>query len=126
MNQVIDPLTGEVINQLDENGHELPDDTPVAMPLGFTRQPTLIETIRAVIRTEASAAAASSGYGSFEEEDDFDVDDEVDPKTPWEEVFEPENPQPTEEDAKLVEKLTGKASEASSDPVNVTPEQPEA
>nr|QJB20361.1 MAG: hypothetical protein [Microvirus sp.] len=101
-----DPTTGELLNRLDENGHEVPDDTPVAMPVGFSRPPTLIETIRAVIRTEVSQAAESQGMGSFDEEDDFDIDDEpADPTTPWEEVFEPDAPQPTVDDVKLAESL---------------------
>lgn len=58
-----------------ERGEELPDDTPVEMPLKFKRPPTLQEQIKSMVRRELSDVASQQGFESFEEADDFDVDD---------------------------------------------------
>lgn len=61
------------------------DSTPMALPVGFRRPPSLIEQMRTMIRNEMSEAAARSGRETFEEANDFDVDDDPDdPTTPWE------------------------------------------
>lgn len=60
----------------DEHGREILDPTPVAMPVGFKRPPSLDERIRAFVRTELSRQAAEEGNETFEEADDFDVPDE--------------------------------------------------
>lgn len=58
-----------------ERGEELPDDTPIEMPLKFKRPPTLQEQIKAMVRREVSISAAEQGFETFEESDDFDVED---------------------------------------------------
>lgn len=61
------------------------DDTPVAIPVRFTRQQTLTEQIRNLIRSEAiRAEALEAGFESFEDADDFDVGDDYDPRSPHE------------------------------------------
>lgn len=78
------------MKRLDENGWELPDGTPVVIPSGFKRPETLAEQVQRIIRTEASRRAEEAGFESFEEADDFDVgEDDFDPDTPYEEVFDP-------------------------------------
>lgn len=75
---------------LDENGHEVLDPTPVAPPVGFIQQPSMFEHIRNLVRTELSRRAADSGdLESFEEADDFDVGDDYDPTSPYEQQFDP-------------------------------------
>lgn len=81
-----------------KDGLEYPDPTPVAPPIGFIKQPTLAETMRAMILGEAlKRHARESGAETFEEADDFDVGDDFDPTSPYEEVFEPQ-PQPNPEE----------------------------
>lgn len=64
---------------------EVLDGTPMALPVGFRRPPSLIEQMRLMIRNEMSQAAAQKGRETFEEANDFDVaDDPDDPTTPWE------------------------------------------
>lgn len=76
--------------KFDEKGRELPDPTPMAPPVGFKKQPTMVEMIRNMVRSEAlRQAAAAQGQESFEEADDFDVGEDVDPSAPYEEQFEP-------------------------------------
>lgn len=64
--------------------HEYPDPTPVEMPLGFKRPPTLQEEIQRIIRQQMSMQAEEAGFESFEEADDFEVDEDPDPLSPYE------------------------------------------
>lgn len=68
----------------------IPDPTPVAPPLGYIRQPSLTERIRDMVRSEhLRRVAEESGAETFEEASDFEVGDDYDPSSPYEEVFEP-------------------------------------
>lgn len=61
------------------------DSTPMTLPAGFRRPPSLIDQMRVMIRREMSEAAAARGRETFEEANDFEVPDEpLDPSTPWE------------------------------------------
>lgn len=85
----VDKETGELQTPyLDEAGHEVLSSTPVAPPIGYVKQPSLYEQMRAMVRQELSAAAEAAGAETFEEADDFDVGD-FDPTSPYEEVFDP-------------------------------------
>lgn len=76
--------------ELMRDGREYPDPTPVAPPVGFIKQPTLAETMKQMVRSEAlRRAAQESGMETFEEADDFDVGDDYDPRSPYEEQFDP-------------------------------------
>ncbi len=57
---------------------EVPDPTPVAVPVGYEHPPTMTELIQRYVRLEVSQAASADGLGTFQEEDDFSVD-EIDP-----------------------------------------------
>jgi hypothetical protein len=71
--------------KLNEKGHEVLDDTPVAIPVRFQRPENLTDQIRRVIRQEMSRVADFAGMETFEEADDFNVpDDEYDPRSPHE------------------------------------------
>lgn len=85
-------IHGLFAKRLNEKGQEIPDPTPIAPPVGFKRQPSLSEQIRAMIRSEQlRQEAESAGYETFEEADDFDIpDDPIDPTTPYEAVFDPQ------------------------------------
>lgn len=75
---------------LDEFGHEKLDATPMAPPVGYVKAPSLVERIREMIRSERLAMeAAQQGFETFEEADDFDVGDDFDPRSPYEEYFDP-------------------------------------
>lgn len=69
------------------------DPTPVSVPLGYQQPLTLQEEMRRFIREEISRAAASGGAGTFEEEDDFDIEDEELPLSQYEmDVMQEEAP----------------------------------
>lgn len=70
--------------KFDDRGRELPDDTPVEVPLNWKRPPSMQEMIKQHIRVEMSRQAADSGFESFEESDDFEVDEDPDPLSQYE------------------------------------------
>lgn len=105
-----DPTTGEVVDvetpqvsyeevqaqleQLKAGDHrkvfEWPDPRPVAPPIGYVPEMSLAERIRAMVRSEhLRYAAMQGGMETFEEADDFDVDDDFDPSSPYEMFFDP-------------------------------------
>lgn len=100
--EVIDTETGEVMfnphyaamanhpkgKPLTPGGAEVPDPVPMAPPVGYVKQPSMFEHMREMIRRELSQAAAESGVESFEDADDFEVGDDYDPRSPYEEEFE--------------------------------------
>lgn len=67
-----------------EKGQEIPDPTPVELPLGFRRPPSIHELIKAAVRDEMSREAESQGMETFDEADDFDVDDDEEINSPYE------------------------------------------
>lgn len=84
--------------KLNDKGHEILDNTPVAIPVGWKRPESLQEQMRRMIRTELSQAAANEGFETFEESEDFDVEDDApDPQSQWEIQYEPNEPNPASE-----------------------------
>lgn len=74
---------------LNEKGHEVLDDTPIAVPLKIKAR-SQYDQIRQFIRQELSAQAQKVGVETFQEADDFDVGDDYDPRSPWELDFDQE------------------------------------
>lgn len=116
---------------LNKRGHEVLDSTPVALPVGFKRPLSLNEQIRRLVKNELSNRAAAVGAESFEEADDFDCEDDFDPKSPYEEVFDP-GEKPGDANLAVEETLLGKAKVAEQpevkpkvDPVVGQPELPD-
>lgn len=69
---------------LNERGWEELDPTPVSKPVRFNRQGSTLDEIRHALGI-LNREAAERGLETFEESDDFDVeDDPVDPQTRWE------------------------------------------
>lgn len=83
---VPDPLYGG----LDEFGREIPDPRPMSIPSGFKRPETLAEQVQRLVRTSISRQAEEQGFETFEDSEDFEIEDEMwDPSSPYEEVFDP-------------------------------------
>lgn len=74
-----------------ERGEEVPDPTPVALPVGFNRPIPLGERIRKLVQDEALRRSSElAGVETFEDADDFDIPDDPLDSTPYEESFDPE------------------------------------
>lgn len=79
-----------VVRELqDEFGREIPDDRPMVLPSGFRRPETLAEQVQRLVRSHVSRMAADRGDETFEEAEDFDVGEDVEPSTPYETFFDP-------------------------------------
>jgi len=68
---------------LNEHGQLVPDPVPMAPPIGFKAQPSMVELIRRQVEL-ASAEAKRAGQESLEEADDFDVGDDPEIASPYE------------------------------------------
>lgn len=74
------------------DGKEIPSDVPMAPPVGFIKQPSMVEHMRAMVRGELlRQAAESAGMETFDEADDFEVEDDLVPCSGYEndDQFEP-------------------------------------
>lgn len=80
---------------VDPRPHELCQRVP--------REPSLKEQIRQLVRVQLSEAFAAQGYGTFEEEDDFEVDDEYDLASPHEDRYRMLKP----EDGQVADEVNG-------------------
>lgn len=61
-------------------GAEIPDSTPMAPPVGWFKQPSMVDHIREMVRGEhLRMAAEKAGAETFEEADDFDIPDDIYP-----------------------------------------------
>lgn len=59
-------------------GYEYPDPTPVEVPIELKRPETTDERLRRIVRELISTKAVDNGLESFEESNDFEVDDSFD------------------------------------------------
>lgn len=97
--------------------YETPDPTPMALPVNYSHPPTLRDQIRQMVRSERLAQAARDcGAETFEEADDFDVGDDLDPKSPYEEVFDPAEAPQVSAQLAAAERALLASSEAASPP----------
>jgi len=66
------------------------DPTPVALPVGMKKPESIAEMVQRLVRSsELRRYAESKGAETFEEAEDFDVGDDIDPSTPYELEFDP-------------------------------------
>lgn len=76
--------------RLNPDGSEILDPTPIAIPFGFEQPESLEQKMQRMIRHTVSQAAAEQGFETFEESNDFDVDDDSgDFVSVFEEEFDP-------------------------------------
>lgn len=75
---------------LTQDGAERPDPTPIAPPIGYRPSDPLHKKIRQMIISEKLAMEArENNLETLDEADDFDVGDDYDPSSPYEEHFDP-------------------------------------
>lgn len=59
------------------DGRQVPDPVPLAPPIGYKKQPSMVEIVRDMVRGERlKQAAIEAGHETFEESEDFEVGDE--------------------------------------------------
>lgn len=75
---------------LNVRGHEVPDPTVVEPPLGYVPAPDLMTQMRQMLRAEISRLAEDAEQETFEEADDFEIEDDPMEPSPYELYFDPE------------------------------------
>lgn len=79
--------------EYNERGEELLDPRPMSVAVGFKRPPSLAEMVKNLVRNErVQRDFETHGIETFDEADDFEVGDDLDPSSPWEESFDPDYP----------------------------------
>lgn len=74
---------------IDDKGREILDPTPLAVSVRLKRPPTLAEQVKMLLSQEAFRRRLhEEGVETFEESDDFDCDEDFDPRHPWERNFD--------------------------------------
>lgn len=64
--------------RINEKGQEVPDPTPVELPVGYKAPLPLEVRMRAMIKNEMSDFAQKQGFETWEEANDFNLPDESD------------------------------------------------
>lgn len=100
--------------RFDDRGREIPDKSVVEVPLKFSRPLTIQEEIKRFVRTEMSRQAAEGGFETFEEAEDFDVDEDEDFRSPYELTMMQEE-RIVAPDASNLERQKGRSNEDRSD-----------
>lgn len=81
---------GELIVRVAEGEPDFFDPTPVAPPIGWHKQPSMHDIIAAQVRQALlDREVEAQGMETWEEADDFDVDDDPFPQSPHEGDFDP-------------------------------------
>lgn len=107
--EVISPETVEYSYTRDgrkEIGKEYPNPIPMEAPIGHTPHEPIWEMIRRMVLEHARGQAQGETGDEMETEeeaDDFDVGDDFDPSSPWEEHHEPTDPWPMSTAARQLE-----------------------
>lgn len=72
------------------DGESIVDPTPQAPPVGYKKQLSMVEIVREQVRNHLSQVAADQGFETFDESEDFEVEDEDPlPASAWENEFDP-------------------------------------
>lgn len=76
---------------LHPDGTPILDPLPVAPPIGYKKAPSMVEIVRDMVRGERlRQEALAMGAETFEESEDFEVDDDGPMMpSPWENEFDP-------------------------------------
>lgn len=83
--------------EYNSKGQQIPDNTPVEVPINLSMPLSVPEQIARGIRLELSRQAQSRGMESFDDADDFDMDDDDLPFSPYEIIdMKPEEVIPSE------------------------------
>jgi len=64
---------------LNAQGHEVPGDHTVAIPIRFRTAETISSQVQRLVQYEVSLYAEANGYETFDEADDFEVEDDIFP-----------------------------------------------
>jgi len=76
----------KLFGTLTKDGGEIPDPRPMEVPMSAKIPEPLEVKMARMIKNELSQAAHNNGFETLEESLDFEVGDDYDPKTPYEDA----------------------------------------
>lgn len=92
---------------------QLVDSVPLAPPVGYRKQPSMVEIVRNMVRGERLKAALDADTETFEDADDFDIPDDPDPpQSGYENELDPPLAELVEEGRKVMEARKKREKEA--------------
>lgn len=68
--------------------HEVPDSTPMAIPVGFKRPESIQSMVARLVRLNETIRQNGDEIETFEEADDFDTGEDFEPSSPYEQDFD--------------------------------------
>ena len=80
------------------------DPMPMAPPIGYKKQPSMVEVVRDMVRSEKLRIEAErAGYETFEEAEDFEVGEDPEVmRSVWENEFDPPLVEMVQEGSKII------------------------
>lgn len=113
---------------LDPQGREIVSPLPMDPPIGYSRSEPLALQIRRMVMSEhLRIAAEQAGVETFEEADDFEVGDDYEPSSPWENDYDPPISELTQAGlAELQRKQANNPPSIPNPPANTPPAPPAA
>lgn len=102
--------------EFDHRGFEIPDNTPVEIPLDFSRALTMEERIMNAVQQEMSRLAEQQGFETIEESEDFDIGDEDDYPFASEYEFDEMDEEMTQEEFDALSAGAEEQAEGAADP----------
>ncbi|UDN67847.1 hypothetical protein [robinz microvirus RP_145] len=107
---------------LDKEGREILSPLPLEPPLGYKKSESMAEMVRRMIQSEhLRIAAEQAGAETFEESEDFDIGDDFEPHSPWENDFDPPISELTQAGIEIQREKAAKAAAASAAQNSDTP-----
>lgn len=67
------------LKRLADDGREVSNPVPMEPPVGYLKQPSIFENMRAMVRAELSRKAAEEGFETEDEAENFDIPDDREP-----------------------------------------------
>lgn len=103
---------------LNEDGSPVLDPTPMAPPIGYKKQPSMVDIIRDMVQSEnLRREAMAAGAETFEESEDFDVGDDPEQlRSPYENDFDPPVSELVQAAREIEEKQKAQLQEAGAHP----------
>lgn len=74
---------------LGPDGRQVPDPDPMQPPIGYKKQPSMVDIIREQVRQHVDHYAQMTDHETFEESEDFDFEEEPEMRSGYENETDP-------------------------------------
>lgn len=114
------------LKRLTEDGAEKPNPVPMEPPVGYKKQPSIFENMRALVQAELARKAAQEGFDTEEEDENFEIEEDREPlsRHTYTEMDEEYVRSAVELTNKEIEKRKKSAAEQPAPPARPAPQAP--